>query len=330
MCSVRALSALVLLLVGSDALAGKKRDPDPIPAPPLPAQPPAAPAGGQGISIGRPAGMDFTDVPCPYLTTGAKFSWNRTNERTGRQSRSTRGVVTLSVVDGTPESALLDVVAKLEPTGDPVLDQISAGVADAPVQVRFTRGDRSMTVENLDSVVKLYRDVTLGVAAAMVEQGKLDPVLAGKLPDLVADPAQVSAATLADVAPLLLYTCGSFSNKASSYLKEAPNPFGGAPLPMKGQVGITKQDLTKGKVTLTEQLDRAAAVEILRPDLLRLGLSIPEDAAAAAEGLPFALSSSIEVELALATGVVTRATTTNSVSSGEEATVETTVLTLIP
>jgi len=293
------------LLVAAPAEAGKKKKKkdQETSAPPtssLPAEAEEAPADDGEMSIGRPAGMDFLELPCPY-TAGTEHTWTFVNEQDNGKATGTQ---ILRIVEVTPGSFTFDVggEAHIE-TDDPVLQRITeaANGFDVEPRVQFFTEAMAMNVANLEALKPLYSALVDELEPTMKE-ADLPPAAIANIRRMMTDPGMIENSLTRNLYPLFNFTCGSFPTTPIDYETQMPSPMG-PPLPAKGR--ITPERPGPDRVTFVNT--EAVPVDALIPAIVAMskGAMPEEEVRKAMEEIDGEVTTTLTVEVDVPTGAIT-------------------------
>jgi hypothetical protein len=295
----RAMWLSWMVLWAPAALAGKKsREPAPEPAPV------AAPADEV---TGRPAGVGFLEMPCPY-TAGSVMKYRVS--RSGRNAMT--GTVELSVVEATPGGLVIDVRRTVEREAvlrSGLFEAALVGVEPAP-QLRVDLASGAVEVTNLDA----WRSVAQAAATqALSAFDESDPMM-GPARERLADDEMWRGVAVGELEPLFTTTCGAKPVGMTNYIVEMASPVGGPPVEGAGTINLRQRDPSVSYWMQNEVMDEAAFSASIGA-MVAAGQIPPE----AAEGMRGARhQTEVQAEITAA-GVVRKFTHLRATTIGEQA-----------
>ncbi len=295
------LAGLALsLLIAAPAHAGKKKKKkDQVESAP-PTAAPAETADPGEMSIGRPAGMDFLDLPCPY-TTGTEHTWTVKSEREGGTATGTQ---TLTILEVTPNTFTFELSNDITiDTEDPVSKRMveAANAWTVKPKVQYFTESMTMNLANTKEIQPLFAALAEELGGMLKEQGAPDAVIAN-MQQMVSNPAMIEGSVTRDLYPLFNYTCGSFPTTPVDYETQIPSPMG-FPLPAKGRITPERPGPDRVHFVNTETVP----MEALVPAVMKMmeGAMPEEEVRAALEEMNGEVTITLTVDVHVPTGAIT-------------------------
>jgi hypothetical protein len=297
------VGAALALLFAAPAHAGRKKKDLP-PKNEEPVEAPADIAADEGMSIGRPAGMDFLDLPCPYVA-GTTHVWTLATD--GKRGKSS-GTQELVIVANDPSTITFDVGGHVQiETDDEIMKQLLAKVEglDVKPRIQYFNESMSMNLANQQELMPLYTTVADEMATIMKEKGLPDQAIAS-VRQMLTNPAMVEGITTKDLYPLFNFTCGSFPTADTEYQTEVQSPMG-MMVPAMGTMKMERPGPDRVRFVNVEKVPLDALV----PAILKLtggAAGTPEAEAElrkALEEMDGQITTSLTVDVNVASGAIT-------------------------